>query len=141
MIISVDIIRQLAQTCDDEQIVRILNRANYRAPKSATHLSWTKTHVEQIRHQHNIPEFSQENYNLLGIVNLHQASEILGVSMKTVLQLIHADIIKATQVIKYAPWQIEKTQLSRPEVIRYIRSIRKGRKKSLDKSQNQLDLT
>jgi hypothetical protein len=135
VVITADVIKQLAKTCDDEQIVRILNRANNRPEKSATHVSWTKTHVEQIRHKNNIPEFTAERYNLLGVVNLQQASEMLNVSMETVLQLIRANIIEANQVIKYAPWQIEKSQLAKPEVVHYLRSIQKGKKNSLNKKQ------
>jgi hypothetical protein len=46
--------------------------------------------------------------------------------METVLQLITARLIEAKQVVKYAPWQIAKSELARPEVRRYIRTIQKG---------------
>jgi DNA invertase Pin-like site-specific DNA recombinase len=139
IMITADIIKQLARVCDDEQIVRILNRANYRPQKAETHVSWTKTQVEQIRHKNNIPQFSEQAYQRLGIVNLQQAAEMLDVSMETVLQLIKAGIIQAHQVIKYAPWEIETSELSKKEVIRYIKSLRQGKKKTLNK--NQLNLT
>lgn len=138
VIITADTIKQLAKTCDDEQIVRILNRANFRPQKSETHVSWTKTHIEQIRHNNNIPEFSQDVYNRLGLVNLQQAAEILDVSLETVTYLIKAELIQANQVIKYAPWEIRKSDLSKPEVIHYIKSIQKGKKKSMDKNQIEL---
>lgn len=138
IIITADTIKQLAETCDDEQIVRILNRANFRSEKSRTHVNWTKTEIEQIRCDNNIPEFSQENYHRLGFVNLQQAAEILNVSLETVTQLIKAGLIQANQVIKYAPWKIKKEDLSKPEVLHYIKSIQRGRKKSLDKNQIKL---
>jgi len=94
-IITADIIKKLARICDDEQIVRILNRANYRSEKHEIRLSWTKTQLEQIRHKNNIPEFSEQAYQRLGIVNLQQAADILDVSMETVLQLINTHIIQA----------------------------------------------
>ena len=60
---------------------------------------------------------------------------ILDVSMETVLQLINAHIIQADQVIKYAPWEIKKSELSKSEVIQYIKSMNKGKKKTLNKNQ------
>ena len=138
VIITADTIKQLAKTSDDEQIVRILNRANFRPEKSETHVNWTKTHIEKIRRDNNIPEFSMDIYNRLGLVNLQQASEILDVSLETVTDLIKAELLQANQVIKYAPWEIKKTDLSKPEVIHYIKSIQRGRKKSLDKNQIKL---
>ena len=134
-IITADIIKKLARVCDDEQIVRILNRANYRSEKSETHVNWTKTNIEQIRHKNKIPQFSEQAYQRLGIVNLQLAAEILDVSMETVLQLIDAQIIQANQVIKYAPWEIKKSELSKTEVIQYIKSMNKGKKKTLNKNQ------
>lgn len=139
IMITTDIIKKLARVCDDEQIVRILNRAHYRLETVETHESWIKTQVEQLRYKNNIPQFSEQAYQRLGIVNLQQAAEILDVSMETVLQLIKAGIIQAHQVIKYAPWEIEKNELSKKEVIRYIKSIQPGKKKTLNK--NQLNLT
>jgi hypothetical protein len=70
IMITADIIKKLARVCDDEQIVRILNRAKYRPEKSDTHVNWTKTQVEQIRHNNNITPFSEQAYQRLGIVNL-----------------------------------------------------------------------
>lgn len=138
VIITADTIKQLAKTCDDEQIVRILNRANFRPEISETHVSWTKTHIKQIRHDNNIPEFSEDAYNRLGLVNLQQAAEILDVCLETVMQLIKAELIQANQVIRYAPWKILKSDLSKPEVNHYIKSIQKGKKKSFDKNQIEL---
>jgi DNA invertase Pin-like site-specific DNA recombinase len=135
VIISANIIRQLVKVCRDEQIVRILNRANYRPEKCDTHFSWTKSCIEQIRHDNNIPEFSQDAYDQLGVVNLQQAASILDVSLETVTKVIKAQLIQANQVIKYAPWIIKKSDLSKPEVNRYIKSIQKGRKKSFNKAQ------
>jgi len=135
LIITADTIKKLAKICNDEQIVRILNRANYRPEKSETHVSWTKTDIEQIRHKNNIPQFSEQAYQRHGIVNLQQAAEILDVSMETVLQLIDVQIIQANQVIKYAPWEIKKSELSKTEVIRYKKSMNKGKKKTLNKNQ------
>ena len=138
VIITADIIRKLAKICDDEQIIRILNRANYRPEQSETHINWTTTQIEQIRQDNNIPEFSQHVYKQLGIVNLRQAAEILDVSLETVTHLIKTELIQANQVIKYAPWEIKKNDLSKPEVIHYIKSLQKGRKRSLDKNQLKL---
>lgn len=137
-IITAGTIKKLTRVCADEQIVRILNRANYRPEKAETHVSWTKTQVEQIRHKNNIPQFSEQDYKRLGLVNLQQAAEMLEVSMETVLQLINAHIIQANQVIKYAPWEIETSELSKKEVVRFIKSIQQGKKKTLSK--NQLNL-
>ena len=116
-------------TASQEVQLNLVNRPHYRVEKSETYVNWTKTHIEQIRHKNNIPQFSEQAYQRLGVVNLQQAAGMLDVSMGTVLQLINAHIIQTNQVIKYTPWEIKKSELSKTEVIRYIKSMNKEKRK------------
>ena len=57
-----------------------------------------------------------------------EAAERLGVSNTVVKRLIKAGTLPAKQVVRYAPWIIEVTDLDLPEVQTEARAVRRGRK-------------
>jgi DNA invertase Pin-like site-specific DNA recombinase len=119
-----ELIGKLARVCDDKQIARILNRHGYPTVENQT---WSQSHVLQFRKQYNIAPFSQQEYAKQNLVTLKQAAQILQVSMATILQLIQSKIIQANQVIKHAPWQIDRNELDKPAVKHYLSQMKKGR--------------
>lgn len=130
-----DLIRKLAKCCDDKQIARILNRHGYTADKEQT---WSQGHVLQFREQYNIDQFSEQEYTKRNLVTLQQAAQILLVSMVTILKMIKLKIIQANQVIKYAPWEIDKNELEKPAVKHYLNQMRPGKRVAYDKQQLEL---
>lgn len=132
-----DLIEKLAAVCDDSQIVRILNRNKYQTDDKT---NWTENQVFAYRQVKNIPQFSREQYNERGLVNLSQAAQILEISSASVLELIKHDLLKASQVIKYAPWEIKRTELEKSIVQKTVSAMKNGGPIKFNKDQLDLDL-
>jgi len=132
-----ELIGKLARVCDDKQIARILNRHGFPADENQT---WSQSHVLQFRQQYNIAPFSQQQYAERNLVTLKQAAQILQVSMATISQLIQANIIQASQVIKHAPWEIDRQQLDKPAVKHYLSQMKKGSPVVYNKDQLPLNI-
>jgi hypothetical protein len=72
---------------------------------------------------------------------MSQAAEILKVSLMVVRRLIAQRILPARQVVKCAPWVIERAHLELPAVRKEIRRVHEGRRSPLivsDESQTRL---
>lgn len=132
-----ELVGQLARVCDDKQSARILNRHGYPAAENQT---WSQSQVVQFRQQYHIAPFSPQQYAERNLVTLKQAAQILQVSMATISQLIQANIIQASQVIKHAPWEIDQQELDKPAVKHYLSQMKKGRPLVYNKDQLPLDI-
>lgn len=130
----VALIRRLAQVCDDQQITRILNRLKYHNQNGQ---SWIEAEIHHYRQANNIPAFSPQKYQQRGLINLSQAAQILELSCASVLKLIKWGLITANQVIEYAPWEIEQTELQKPNVRQAVAAMQN----KIPFNENQLDLT
>lgn len=131
------IIRGLAEVTSDSQMARILNLLKI---KTASGKSWIAARVKSYRYKYKIAAFDPDTYARKGWVNLHQAAERLDIAPMAVLRLIRAKIIEARQVIKYAPWIIEKEQLQTPAVLAAISRVKRGSKTLITNGRNQLSL-
>lgn len=132
-----DLIKRLAFVCDDQQIARIFNRAGI---TTEDHRTWSEFEVAERREKNQIPAFSPEQYHERRSVNLRHAAEVLGVSLASVRELIKVGIITATQVMPYAPWEIERAELDKPIVRRAVAAMKKGQKIPFHKDQQTLNL-
>ena len=131
------LVQKLARVCDDKQIARIVNRHGYPADDNQ---SWSQSHVLQFREQYNIAQFSRQQYTKQNLVTLKQAAQMLQVSMTTISQMIESKVIKANQIIKYAPWEIGKHELDKPAVKHYLNQMKKGRQLVYNENQLPLDI-
>jgi len=61
-------------------------------------------------------------------ITMRQAASMLGVSEALVRRLIAQKTPPAKQIVKFAPWVIEKTDLELPAVHRAIRLVHIGRR-------------
>ena len=59
---------------------------------------------------------------------MQQAAAALGVSEMVVGRLIAQKILPARQIVKFAPWMIERTHLELPAARKEIRRVHKGRR-------------
>jgi hypothetical protein len=59
---------------------------------------------------------------------MRQAASMLGVSEAVVRRLIAQKTLPAKQIVKFAPWMIERTHLDLPAVHRAIRLVHTGRR-------------
>lgn len=60
-------------------------------------------------------------------LKMRQAASTLGVSEAVVRRLIEQKTLPGKQIVKFAPWVIERTDLDLPAVHRAIRLVRIGR--------------
>jgi DNA invertase Pin-like site-specific DNA recombinase len=132
----IELIRELAQVCDDAAIVGILNRLGYRTGNENT---WNEKRLQYVRHTHGIPACPPPEQR--DWITMSQAAEILKVSLMVVRRLIAQRILPARQVVKCAPWVIERAHLELPAVRKEIRRVHEGRRSPLivsDESQTRL---
>jgi len=132
-----ELIKKLVCVCDDMQIARILNLHNY---PNKDGQSWSQSHVTQLRQHHHIAPFSEQAYSKLDKVTLEQAADILHVSMSTVSKMIRFKLIQANQVIKHAPWEIDRHELEKPAVKKYLMQLNKNKRVTCDENQITFDL-
>jgi hypothetical protein len=93
----IDLVRELAQVCDDAAIVGILNRLGYRTGNENT---WNEKRLQHVRHSNGIPACpppEQRNW-----VTMSQAALHFKVSLMVVRRMIAQKILPARQVVKCA---------------------------------------
>jgi len=126
-----DLIRELALVCEDSAIVSILNRLGYRTGNGNT---WTEKRVQHVRHTKGFPACPSPEERCW--LTMQQAASTLGVSDAVVRRLVAQKTLPAKQIVKFAPWMIERTHLDLPGVLRAIRLVHTGRR---DPSRMQSD--
>jgi DNA invertase Pin-like site-specific DNA recombinase len=116
---AIDVIRQMAGTCTDEQIAVTLNRLGLRTGPGNT---WNEGRVRSARDSHGIParDVTQPREHL----TLEEAARHLGVSPTTVRRLITTNQLPARQVVPYAPWEISRDALTSDVVRQAVTAIK-----------------
>ncbi len=109
----------LAKICQDKTIAAILNRLGYKTGQEKT---WNASRVAGLRGYHKIAPFQKQD----GWVTQEEAARELQVSNTVVKRLIRERILPAKQVVKCAPWIIEKKDLFLPVVQAQVRAVRRG---------------
>jgi hypothetical protein len=117
----IDVVRELAAVCNDAAVVSILNRLGYRTGAGNT---WTESRVQHLRHTHQIPACPPAEGRPW--ITMTQAAEQLKVSSMVVRRLIAQKILPARQVVKYAPWVIERKDLDLAVVRKAIWLVHEG---------------
>ena len=74
-----------------------------------------------------MPAYDPERAKADGTLTAEQAAERLGVSMRTVRELLRTNILTGTQAIKFAPWRIPVDALKDSAVVERIKGIRDGK--------------
>jgi hypothetical protein len=117
----VDLVRELARVCDDYAVVSILNRLGYKTGAGNT---WTESRVQHHSHTNQIPACPPVGERPW--VTMTHAAEELKVSQMVVRRLIKEGTLPAGQVIKHAPWVIERKDLQLPAVRKAIWLVHEG---------------
>ena len=115
----IDLVIDLAKICQDKTIAAILNRLGYKTGQEKT---WNASRVAGLRGYHKIAPFQKQD----GWVTQEEAAGELQVSNTVVKRLIRERILPAKQVVKCAPWIIEKKDLFLPVVQAQVRAVRRG---------------
>jgi hypothetical protein len=71
---------------------------------------------------------------------MQQAAAALGVSEMVVRRLIAQKRLPAKQIVKFAPWMIERSHLDLPSVRKEIRRVHEGRRTGWAVSEKQKGL-
>ena len=129
------LIRELALVCADSSIVSILNRLGYRTGNGNT---WTEKRVQHVRHTNGFPACPPSDQRLW--ITMQQAAAKLGVSEMVVRRLIAQKSLPAKQIVKFAPWMIERSHLDLPSVRKEIRRVHEGRRTGWAVSEKQTGL-
>jgi hypothetical protein len=130
-----ELIRELALVCEDTSIVSILNRLGYRTGNGNT---WTEKRVQHVRHTNGFPACPPPDQRLW--ITMQQAAAALRVSEMVVRRLIAQKSLPAKQIVKFAPWMIERTHLELPSVRKEIRRVHEGRRTGWAVSEKQTGL-
>ena len=130
-----ELIRELALVCEDASIVSILNRLGYRTGNSNT---WTEKRVQHVRHTNGFPACPPPDQRLW--ITMQQAAATLGVSEMVVRRLIAQKSLPAKQIVKFAPWMIERHALDLPAVRKAIRRVHVNRRTGWVVSEKQTGL-
>jgi DNA invertase Pin-like site-specific DNA recombinase len=126
-----ELIRELSLVCKDTAIVSILNRLGYRTGIGNT---WTEKRVQHVRHTNGFPACPPPDQRAW--LTMHQAAEALGVSEMVVRKLIAQKVLPAKQIVKFAPWTIERAHLDLPAVRRAVRMVHSVRRFPLIENDN-----
>ncbi|MBN2013404.1 recombinase family protein [candidate division KSB1 bacterium] len=118
---AIDLIAELAAITNDGTIARILNRCGL---KTAGGTSWNQSRVSMVRHTKRIRGFSKKAYENSRVINIARAAAILTVSPDIVRRMIKMGLIQAKQVVRYAPWMIDRSELEKECVIKAVESIK-----------------
>jgi DNA invertase Pin-like site-specific DNA recombinase len=118
---AIEIIRRMAGRFPDDQIAATLNRLGL---KTGPGNNWVELRVRTARSYHKLPSYDPKlRQNTL---TLEEASESLGVSHKIVRRLINSDVITATQVVPWAPWEIPAESIQSEQVLREVAAVKRG---------------
>jgi DNA invertase Pin-like site-specific DNA recombinase len=115
----IELVSDLAKICQDKMIAAILNRLGYKTGQDKT---WNAHRVAGLRGYHKIAPFQKQDCWVM----LEEAARELQVSNTVIRRLIRESILPAKQVVKYAPWIIEKSDLQLPAVQAQVKVARRG---------------
>jgi hypothetical protein len=115
----IELVSELAKICADKGTAAILNRLGYKTGQEKT---WNASRVAGLRGYHKIAPFQKQD----DWVTLEEAARELQVSNTVVKRLIRERILPAKQVVKFAPWIIEKKDLSLAAVQSQVKAAQRG---------------
>src|SRR5215831_15898529 len=100
-------------------VAAILNRLGYKTGQEKT---WNASRVAGLRGYHKIAPFQKQD----SWVTQEEAARELQVSDTVVKRLIRERVLPAKQVVKFAPWIIDKKDLLLPAVQQQVKAARRG---------------
>lgn len=113
-----ELIRKMAARYSDSEIAQVLSKHGRKTGKGNR---WTKSSVGIIRRKLGIKPAPPREHDLL---NLTQAQQYCGVSDSTLLRLIDSKILRAHQIVPFAPYEIRKADLDGEPVASIIKTLK-----------------
>ncbi len=119
----VELIRQLARVSPDAEIASVLNRLGY---QTGAGNSWTESRVRSQRSYKGIAPFDPTVPR--SWLTLAEVADELKVSAHSIRKLLEQKILPAEQIIRNAPWMIERKDLQLPAVQAYVKAVKEGKR-------------
>jgi len=116
---DLDIIRRMAVRYGDDEIARVLSKHKRR---TATGKRWNALRVESTRRRYGIAGQRRTNSDP-EILTLAQAAKHADVSDTTIRRLIEADLLEKKQVVPWAPWEIQRSDLDAEPVLGILKRL------------------
>ena len=117
---DIEIITKMAVLHSDSEIAMVLGKHGRKTGKGNR---WTSARVGVARRKYfGKGHQRKRNENLLTVI---QAQSYAGVSASTIMRLIDADLLKAEQVVPYAPYAIDKTGFDCEPVQSILKHLKK----------------
>ncbi len=121
---AVEVVKQMAGQYPDDVIAGTLNRLGFSTGYGNT---WKKHLVCSLRSKLALPTYEPHRNNVQDALTAEQTAERLGVSMRTVRELLRTNVLNGTQVVKFAPWRIPAEALNDAAVVERVQRINNGR--------------
>jgi excisionase family DNA binding protein len=115
-----DVIRQMTGRFSDERIAATLNRIGLRTGAGN---AWNEQRVNSFRYKH---QLAAKDIQVGKTLTMEQAADRLGVSKTSVRRMISQKLLAATQVVRYAPWEIQPEALELAPVRLAVEAIKRG---------------
>ena len=106
------VIRKMAARYDDGAIARVLNKLGRRTGKGHP---WSHTSVKTARRNHGI-DGRRRPLEDPDVLSLHAAVRYTDTSDTTIKQLVDVGILPMRQLVAFAPWEIQRTDLDSERV-------------------------
>jgi predicted DNA-binding transcriptional regulator AlpA len=134
---DVDIIEKMAIKYDDTEIAKVLSKLGRKTGKGNR---WTKSSVGTARRKLGIKPAAKKTDD--NILNMAQAKAYCGVSDSTILKLIENNLLPANQVVRFAEFEINKSDLDAEPVSTMLKTLKKTGRLLLagDTPENQKEL-
>lgn len=124
---DIEIITKMAQLHSDCDIAMVLGKLGRKTGKGNR---WTSTRVGVARRKYYGK--CQQKQSKDGLLTVAQAQKYSGVSSSTILRLIEAKLLKAEQVVPYAPYAIERASFDCEPVLSILKHLKKTGRLVLD---------
>jgi hypothetical protein len=125
---AVEVVKQMVGQYPDDVIASTLNRLGFSTGYGNT---WKKHLVCSLRSKLDLPTYDPSNKQTQGALTAEQAAERLVVSMRTVRELLRTNVLRGTQVVKFAPWQIPAEALNATAVVERVERIHDGKQQRI----------
>ncbi len=133
----VEVVRQLAQICNDDLIAGSLTRNGLRTGPGNR---WTRERVTSLRSYNKIPCYCADRQRAEGWMNLTQAAAFLGVSQRTLRLAADRGKIEAKHPLADGPWLFNRSALQTEAADEVVERARHHRPTPAGPSDAQQDL-
>lgn len=117
---DLEIIRKMAGRYGDPDIANVLNRLGRRTGKGKR---WNQDRVASARQQHSIRGQSRTLVDP-AVLNMNESARHCSVSDTTIRRLVEAGVLPMRQVVPWAPWEIQRSDLDSEPVRSILEHLR-----------------